>query len=332
MPVSPSLVKSIVALGFTAAICGSAVADTVTPVSVSVTLPEEFMTGRAPVGFEGITPPAEGFSANDIEGDETEGIEGAERQREGGQAVNGTLYTVVAPIFDGSDGNVSYIRFPNGSGATAVTSVTVVGSPSGDIYGTFDLTVQNLASPQYSIGDILNLAGAPALSNGDDNYSLYLRSPSAGNYVGFQHVIYNASNGFFENVSVCTFDPLIEYSAINRSLINIHTSVLAAYPATVFVHNYLNAPVTYTAAITDARTGNIEGFVDISMAANGSYAVPFTFFEDLIDWTPASNQQHANMIFQQSSTVGYYAVVGQAIQNSAFNSLVNMTQTCGLNN
>jgi len=56
--------------------------------------------------------------------------------------------------------------------------------------------------------------------------------------LSYQHVIYNGANGFFENVSACHFDAARDYSGLNAILYNVHTTLLASYPAQVYVDNY----------------------------------------------------------------------------------------------
>ncbi len=315
-----SKVKLYASLSIALSVFGFFALENATLADTSVVqMPEEYVTGRAPAGFNApqalqLAPPPN-----------------AERNREGEQALNGTVYTVIAPTFDGSDGNLSYFRFINMSGAPTTIDLSVVGSVSAITYGTATFNIPDKASPQYSMDEILSEAGAGSLLTGDTGYSFYVKSPSAGNYVGYQHVIYNGTNGFFENMSVCTFDPAFDYSIINSALVNVHTSVLSGYPTLVFLHNYANSDRDYQVTITDSRTGVVQGVVNIATTANTSYASPMSFFEDLVDWIPSNNQQHANLIFEpliQGST--YTAIVGQGIQNSSFNSLVNMTQVCGI--
>lgn len=116
-----------------------------------IPMPEEFVTGRAPEGFSGAGTVGRGVSLSEL---------GQDRAREGANALDGNLYTVIAPTFDGSDGNVSYFRFVNLSGGTATVNVSVVGHPSALTYGMATLFIPNLASPQYSFSEILSASGS----------------------------------------------------------------------------------------------------------------------------------------------------------------------------
>src|SRR5262249_35676852 len=59
--------------------------------------------------------------------------------------LNGAGFAQIAPAFDGSDGNLSFVRLDNGGPATTTFGVTVVGSPSGSIYGTTTIQVPSRA-------------------------------------------------------------------------------------------------------------------------------------------------------------------------------------------
>ena len=176
----------------------------------------------------------------------------------------------------------------------------------------------------------MSAAGVSGTFTGnDDGYSIYLEDPqNRGNY-SFQHVIYNNDNAFFENASMCTYLHNESYEAINQILINVHTSTLANFLAFIYIHNYYTATVSYTATITDARNGQVIGSVKMDLPPNTSYTVPFSYFEQQLNWVPRANQEHANIIF--TSTPGYYAIVGQMIYNSRFGSYVNMTHFCAIN-
>lgn len=252
--------------------------------------------------------------------------------REGRQALDGRTYTVVAPIFLGRAeedfGNLSFLRFPNGSDQTAATTVSIVGTPTGRLYGNITVTVPSLASPQFSINQILSTAGITGFLPGDSDYSLYLRNPTP--FTGVQHVIFNGTTRFFENASVCTFDPETDYSAINQSLINVHTTALPAFPSIVFLHHYGATAATYRASVIEARQGTVKGQFTFRMEANESYSIPMQWYQDNVNWVPTANELHANIVFENLSGP-YQAITGQAIFNQQLGALINMSQVCGIN-
>ena len=237
----------------------------------------------------------------------------------------GRNYAVVAPIFTGGDGNLSYLRLSNGGSAASTFIVTVVGSPTGKVYGEANVSVPPTASPQYSITDILSRAGAAPLSGGDTAYSLYLQD---GDAVGFQHVIYNSTSGFFENASVCQYNMA---AASQPVLTNVHTSRLATYPAQISIHNYYNAPVSYRVQVFDSATGVFIGNVPFQTAANSTYLIPESYFEQQLGWTPASNQSHINLRFTAEGIDQAPVIVSNLILSQQLKTYVNMSSACSIN-
>jgi hypothetical protein len=255
-----------------------------------------------------------------------------DNNREGATALNGTQYTVLTPIFLGTDNNFSFIRFPNGGETNADVRISVVGSPSAENYGTAFTSVAPLASPQFSMQQIFDAIGVERLQFGDDSLSLYLQSPQGGNFIGFQHVVWNSLTGFFENASICTYRFDVDYTALNRALVNVHTSNIPAYPGIVFLHNYASFPVTYQADVFDARDGVYLGSVNFNMTANNTLAVEFGAIEDTIGFQPSPNQYHANVIFTAQNTGGiHYGLPAQGINNLQLEAYTNMSVACGIN-
>ncbi len=254
----------------------------------------------------------------------------ADRLIERASAVDGTQYAVVAPIF--TSGNVSYLRLFNGQGLPGFTSksttfaVGVVGSPSGTLYGTAQIAVPALASKQVAISEILSLASVAGLSGSDTGYSLFIQNTDL---VGFQHIIFNQSNGFFENVSTCSQGYLNNAGDSLQVLNNVHTSRLATYPAYVSVSNFQATAATYQVTMVDAATGATVGIMNLSTAANASYLLPMTFFEQQASWSPTAAQLHANLIIQAA---GSSAVVGQFVVNQTYNAYLNMSVGCLVGN
>jgi len=250
-----------------------------------------------------------------------------ERQVERASATDGTLATVIAPTFTGADGNISFVRLGNFGEEPIEVDITVLGTPTGKVYGTATYAVVAHASPQYALTTILADAKAGALAGGDNGYTLY--ASNWGSMMSMQHVIYNGANGFFENVSICRFFEGADYSNLNGRLGNIHTSALGTgYPARIYIHNDTAASVTYAATVYDAASGARIGAVSVPVGANGTFSQPFAWFEEQLGWKPASGQLHANMEVaapEGSSAVPY---IGQFIFNQQLTAYVNMSQRC----
>lgn len=256
----------------------------------------------------------------------------AERaQSERPKAVLGTTYSVIAPLFNGSDGNLTYIRFgnanPDPSLLTTTTTVAFVGANTGTLYGQTSYTLPFAASPQYSINEIR--ARCTTCGNIPEPYSLYLRNSAA--YTGWQHVIYNSGNGFFENASVCRWRANQDYSALNQIVVNIHTNRIVGYPSVIFLHNYHNTTQSFIVGVFESQTGNYKGQVLVSAVANGSYTIDASYFPQQVNWTPGPTEFHYNLVFLPAVGNVFYGLAGQAIFNQQLQAYTNMTQICGIN-
>ncbi len=236
-------------------------------------------------------------------------------------------YYVIAPTFSGTDS--SFVRFANSNANAHNITVKVVGSPGGTLYGTADYSIPSNASPQYSLGDILTKANAGALKSGDTSYALYL-SQEAG--MSFQHVVWSSATGFFENMTSCTAPNLsVNASSQNRQALNVHTSILADYPAYISIHNAYTSPQTYVATLYDAASGTRLGTASLTVAANATVTQPMTYFQSAAGFTPSASQFHVNMYFSTSDvgTLGsFYGVISHYILNKRTNNYSNMTTWC----
>ncbi len=249
----------------------------------------------------------------------------AEIQQAATAPLYGRNYAVVAPIFTGADGNMSFLRLSNDGAEASTFIVTVVGSPSGKVYGAANISVPGASRPQFSVTDILSRANAAALAGGDTAYTFYLQDADP---VGFQHVIYNGTSGFFENASVCQYDMAAANLPILR---NVHTSRIAAYPAQISLHNFYNSSVTYQVQVLDSATGAVIGTVPYQTAANSTYLIPESYFEQQLGWVPSASQQHVTLIFTASGIDHAPAVVSDFISNQKLGAYINMSLMCSVN-
>jgi len=247
-------------------------------------------------------------------------------------AVNGPgFHTVIAPLFLGDDGNYSFIRIANLNATAVDTTVMLVGSPTGRVYATGTLTSPQRSSPQWSLAQVYDALNVTyGLLAGDTTVALYL---SNGNQplTGFQHVIYNGTNGFFENASVCAFTAAGNYTAFGaRSVSNVHTSRLPTYPSTVYLHNRSSNTIIFTLTVSDSHTGALIGILPFSAAGNATYAVPESFLETQLAFHPAVAQQHLSIIVNQGDPLTPDIVLAHFIVNQTFNAYVNMSTFCSI--
>src|SRR5688572_12656074 len=102
-----------------------------------VQIPDAYITGYVPAELARSLPPA--------------GSAPVKPAAERAAAINGEDYAIIAPTYNGSDGNISYIRLVNLSDVQANYAITVIGSPSGRTYGTGTIAVPGRSSPQYAL-------------------------------------------------------------------------------------------------------------------------------------------------------------------------------------
>ena len=63
-------------------------------------------------------------------------------------SLDGAFYAEVFPTFPAGSANLSFIRLGNTNNDPSVFHITVVGAPSGEQYGTGDISVPGHATPQ----------------------------------------------------------------------------------------------------------------------------------------------------------------------------------------
>ena len=246
----------------------------------------------------------------------------ADREIEKAAAFSGYGYTVIGRVFLGDDGNLSYLRFLNLSGSTSTVNATLIGSPSGRNYGTVNVGIQNHASRQIPITQFLSDAGVPALISPDDRLGVYLRSDGAP--VAVQHVLFSQATGFFENMSTCQNSSV---SDSNAALMNVHTSLITDYVSYVTIYNYTSVPASYEIQVYEGGSGAFKGQVVVSVDANSTFEQPFEWFQQQLDWTPASTEGHANIVaFPKSGGRG--ALIFHTVYNSKVGVFLNLTNFC----
>jgi len=295
--------------------------------------PERFIISRDPPGMTAARPPIKNAEKDDVERS---------------QSVNGQTYTVIAPIFLGGGpdgGNTSFIRFYNRELHTSSFTVNIVAyktdtltDSQSTVLGTATVTVPKGASPQYSIAEIIAAAGIPIIAcpttcapNVYQGAALYIRN--VDDDVGFQHVMFNTNSLFFENMTLCADESMSDGSTqpYMGSAINVHSSLIAAYPASLVIHNFGGTNGIYEIYISDARTGNTVGLYTTTLLANTTYVMPESFIEAQAGWAPNASQGHINInVYRTSGGIVQLtnAVIGQLIYNQALRAYINMSQVC----
>ena len=254
-------------------------------------------------------------------------------ESESAQALDGMLYTVISGLFEHDLGNISYIRFFNANLTVAVqVHVTVVGTPTGHVYGATSLDIPTNASKQYAYTEILQRVGVAQgqYIAGDTGFSFYLRS--SRDQIIYQHVVHNRTNAHLENMSVCLWDNTFSYQGLVSILGNVHTTsaYMVAYPSYVMFHHYGSAPARYAARLFRSTDGASMGGFTFTMAPNASYLTPASWYENSSNWNPRPEESHMNLKFERDDGGNFEGLATHLVFNEGVESFSNMTQFCGI--
>ena len=239
-------------------------------------------------------------------------------------------YTIVPNVTAGFAGNISYIRFPNANPTKAtVASVRIIGNATGRDYGTAIVNSPARSSPQVSVPDLLALANSGALDPTDTRITLYVQS---GDFLtGIQHVYFNSTTGFFENMSVCSFEDGLSYVPTTSLLANVHTSTLSGFPSTVEVHNKKATATTVRLRVHDARTGSLLGIFQFTASANTSYTFTNAQIETAINYKPGPTDFHMNVIFDGDPGTPTGVILSHSVRNLLLQgATLNLTTICSI--
>ena len=106
---------------------------------------------------------------------------------------------------------------------------------------------------------------------------------------------------------------------------------MVAFPATVYIHNSSPVAGLYNVSVYEGKFGTLKGVFTLSVEANMTYSLPFSYFEQQVGWSPGTLETHGNLGFVPVGTQGYYLGVGQAIFNLGLKAYVNMSLFCNMN-
>jgi|GEM_PF-6534715 len=257
-------------------------------------------------------------------------------QIEKATALNGSQYAIIAPTFNGAGGNTSFIRLFNGGTAASNFIVTVLGSPSGNSYGTAQISIPAKASIQYAVSEILTRANAATLAGGDTSYSLYVQNNDQT--AGYQHVLYNELNGFFENLTNCktALNTGSGPNANSNFLLNVHTTTISTYPATIILHNPRSTAANLNLTLYDATTGSFVRGTEAasrfatSVGANATRAITLSEIQQTLGFTPTANQFHVNVQVADAAGGAADTITAQSIRNLVLGADLNMTTACSV--
>lgn len=238
-------------------------------------------------------------------------------------AISANGYTVQGRMFLGADGNLSYLRFLNLSGAATTVTAFLVGSPSGQTYGSTTVSVANHASRQLSISDLMGAANVTKLAT-DDRVGVYLRADASP--VAVQNVLFSGATGFFENMTTCQNSSV---SDTNAALMNVHTTAITGFTSYVTIYNYTSSEQAYDIPIYDANSGVFKGQTTVTVPANSAFEQPFSWFQDQVQWTPTITEYHANLLVLARSG-SRSAQVTHTVYNAKLGVYLNLTNFCAI--
>ena len=252
------------------------------------------------------------------------------------QALDPDGYVSFGPLVNGA--TMSFLRFVNvGSSTSTIFSIRYFGFPSGVEYTSdaVTLTVEAHASPQKSYLDLSAMGTDLKARDGDTGVIAFVKASNTGTGIGIQHVTYNIATGYFENASVCTFDPrfALDTTLLNGALINVHSTTLSggSYPSTIILNNPAASSRVVTGIVYKAATGQLIGtFPATTIPANGSVTVSMASVQKALNYVSTGNEQF-NIVFSSGDKKAYSAIPTHAVMQTVSGATFNLTIACPLN-
>lgn len=247
-------------------------------------------------------------------------------------AVISGSYTVIPNATPGYNSNYSYLRFPNfNSDLTTTATVRMVGDTTGRDYGTASVESPPNSSPQLTVTELLDSIEGGTFDSTDQTVTLYIQSNQF--LTGVQHVYYNTSSGFFENMSICSFVDGISYVPPTSGVVNVHTTNLQSnYPSVVKIHNKDATAATLTLRIHDGPTGALRGKMSFTAQPNSTYAFTSAQLQSAIGFIPTSADYHLNVFFDTDPNTPPNATISHTVTNTTVGTAVlNLTTICTIN-
>ncbi len=225
----------------------------------------------------------------------------------------------VASVFSSALPNViPFLRFYNAGTTTGTVQITLADYVTGNALATWTSpAIAGKRTRQFSIAEIENAASTtftkPVM------YSLSVRPTFTGN---FQSTLWNTGSASLSNTSTCD-----TASTDQKTLIHVHSSLLAPYTSTIVVHNTGTSAISPTLGIHNAETGQrITGYTTNVIPANGQIILEIGTLEQVAGITPSTNAYHYNIVAETAFT-GY---MQQFLNNQSAKMIVDMTATCAM--
>jgi hypothetical protein len=106
---------------------------------------------------------------------------------------------------------------------------------------------------------------------------------------------------------------------------------MANWPATVVMHNFWNAAVTYRLTVVDSNSGATLGTMTQNIAANATVNLSMQSIQSTIGLNNPS-QNHVNIFFTDpTGAVPYISASHVETNSSLTNATFNLTTACAVN-
>ena len=221
----------------------------------------------------------------------------------------------------------SFLRFFNDSSTAGTVTVTLRDVGTGAALGTWTSPeIEAYASPQVSMStledDAVPASGQIVAANTRAYYNLEVSSTFPG-YM--QHVVWARNGGVFANLSSCASG----FTSDASLLINVHSSLNAAYPSRVRIVNTGAAADHAVLSFYNTMTGALVAtWTSPNIAPNASLEVKASMFEGesaALTAAVAAGLQQYNI--KLSNLSGY---LQHAVENTLVGALVDMSSKCDL--
>ncbi len=213
----------------------------------------------------------------------------------------------------------SYLRFFNPSARAGKATVRIADGDTGATIGTWTSpSFQPFSSVQFFMRDLENGAVPKIDPAPHANYSISIATDFPG---FFQHVVWNREGQSLTNLSGCGngISPNV------TSVINVHSSLISAYPSYIIYHNIGQKTSDARISVYDARNGTRLGGIVLPAVppdANGYFAA--ADLEGVLSFSPI-NQYHYNLVLDGSDFEGYLQHI---VDNDNAGLVTNMTAKC----
>lgn len=214
----------------------------------------------------------------------------------------------------------SFLRFHNTDNIEGTVEVTLAGADDGVVQATWTSPIiAPDVSRQFDIATIEQEA-----TDGTVVHQGYFTISASSEFNGrFQHVLWRGGVGEITNVTACE----TRLKSDPASLMNVHTSRLPAFPATIIVHNTGASEAELSLDVHDAGSGALLGIYKSGLIpANSQISLTASQIEFRAGIFPAPSQFQYNLVMREPFT----GTLQHLVTNTATGTVTDMTGYCAL--